>query len=181
VTLHTRLYASAREFLAAERPEVPGCIVLDVRLPEQSGLDFQRELTALDIRLPVIFITGHGDIPMSSRAFRAGAIEFLAKPFRDQELLDAVMVGIEKDRARLEKAQSAAELQKRFASLTAREREVMHHIASGKPNKQIAAALRLSEVTVKVHRGNVMRKMRANSLADLVRMADEISAVNERS
>lgn len=181
VALKVRLFGSAQDFLKAERPDTPGCIVLDVRLPEQSGLDFQRELKALGVLLPIVFITGHGDIPMSARAFKAGAIEFLSKPFRDQELLDAVMLGIERDRVRLQELKMTAQLHTCFASLTAREREVMDHIAAGRPNKQVAAELKLSEVTVKVHRGNVMRKMRAASLADLVRMADKIQAVTEKS
>jgi len=177
VALNVRTFGSAQEFLAAERSDAPACLVLDIRLPGQSGLDFQNELAASGIDLPVIFITGHGDIPMSARAFKAGAIEFLTKPFRDQELLDAVMAGIERDRARRAEISNTHELRKCFASLTPREREVMARIADGWPNKKVAADLKLSEVTVKVHRGQVMRKMRAKSLADLVRMADKLRVV----
>jgi FixJ family two-component response regulator len=149
--------------------------VLDVRLPGLSGLDFQREMAKSNIDLPVIFITGHGDVPMSVRAIKAGAIEFLTKPFRDQDLLDAIYLGIERDRSRRQASAVVAVLRGHFASLTARERQVMLQVASGRPNKQIAAELKLSEVTVKVHRRHVMRKMKARSLADLVRMADKLS------
>ncbi len=179
VELKAQLFGSTQEFLDTERPDAPGCIVLDVRLPGRSGLDFQRDLARLKIHLPIIFITGHGDIPMSARAFKAGAIEFLTKPFRDQELLDAVMLGIRQDRARREKISSSTKLQKCFDTLTPREREVMVRIAAGRPNKHVAAELKLSEVTVKVHRGHVMRKMRAKSLADLVRMADKLGVMGQ--
>lgn len=174
VDLNVRLFGTTDEFLQAKRPDTPCCLVLDVRLPGRNGLDFQSELLASDINIPVIFITGHGDVPMSVRALKAGAIEFLTKPFRDQDLLDAIHDAIKRDRSQRDAAVIAAELRTRFASLTLREREVMQIVASGRPNKQIAAALKLSEFTVKVHRGRVMRKMKAKSLADLVRMADRL-------
>jgi len=175
VGLTVRSFGSTKEFLDAQRPDAPACIVLDIRLPGQNGLDFQQELAGAKIQLPIIFITGHGDIPMSVRALKAGAIEFLTKPFRDQDLLDAVGLGIERDRKRRRQQSIDADLQKSFMSLTAREREVMARVAAGRPNKQVAAELSLSEVTVKVHRGNVMRKMGAKSLADLVRMVDRLA------
>jgi FixJ family two-component response regulator len=175
VHLNVQSFGSIEEFLQFKRPDAPGCIVLDVRLPGLSGLDFQREMAKSNIDLPVIFITGHGDVPMSVRAIKAGAIEFLTKPFRDQELLDAIYVGIERDRSRRQASAVVAVLRDHFASLTVRERQVMLQVASGRPNKQIAAELKLSEVTVKVHRRHVMRKMKAKSLADLVRMADKLS------
>ncbi len=175
VHLNVRSFGSTEEFLLFKRPDAPGCIVLDVRLPGLSGLDFHREMAKSNIDLPVIFITGHGDVPMSVRAIKAGAIEFLPKPFRDQDLLDAIYLGIERDRSRRQASAIVAVLREHFASLTARERQVMLKVASGRPNKQIAAELKLSEVTVKVHRRHVMRKMKAKSLADLVRMADKLS------
>ena len=175
VHLSVRSFGSTEEFLLFKRPDAPGCIVLDVRLPGLSGLDFHREMAKSNIDLPVIFITGHGDVPMSVRAIKAGAIEFLPKPFRDQDLLDAIYLGIERDRSRRQASAIVAVLREHFASLTARERQVMLKVASGRPNKQIAAELKLSEVTVKVHRRHVMRKMKAKSLADLVRMADKLS------
>ncbi len=175
VHLNVQAFGSIEEFLQFKRPDAPGCIVLDVRLPGLSGLDFQREMVKSNIDLPVIFITGHGDVPMSVRAIKAGAIEFLTKPFRDQDLLDAIYLGIERDRSRRQASAVVAVLRGHFASLTARERQVMLKVASGRPNKQIAAELKLSEVTVKVHRRHVMRKMKAKSLADLVRMADKLS------
>jgi FixJ family two-component response regulator len=179
VALNVRSFGTTEEFLRTKRPDAPGCIVLDVRLPGLSGLDFQREMARSDIHLPVIFITGHGDVPMSVRAIKAGAIEFLTKPFRDQDLIDAIHVGIERDRLRRQSAAIIAKLRGRFDSLTSREREIMLQVASGRPNKQIAAELKLSEFTVKVHRGHVMRKMKARSLADLVRMADKLQDVTE--
>lgn len=179
VRLATRTFGSTEEFLAAKRPDVPGCIVLDVRLPGQSGLDFQRELVKLGIRLPVVFITGHGDVPMSVRAIKDGAIEFLPKPFRDQDLLDAIYLGIERDRHRRRDYAANATLREQFHSLTARQRQIMAHVATGRPNKKIAADLKLSEVTVKVHRRHVMQKMRAKSLADLIRMADRLTHADQ--
>jgi len=174
VGLEVRAFGSPQEFLAARPPDAPGCLVLDVRLPGRSGLDFQRELAAAGIHLPIIFITGHGDIPMSVRAMKAGAVEFLTKPFRDQDLLDAIQLAIERDRARRTDSAAAAVLKERFASLTAREREVMALVVTGRLNKQIAADLAVSEITIKVHRGQVMHKMQARSLAELVRMADRL-------
>jgi len=167
------LFGSVSEFLAADRPEGPACLVLDVRLPGQSGLELQRELAGAR-QLPIIFITGHGDIPMSVQAMKGGAIEFLTKPFREQDLLDAIQLGHARDRAQLEEERATTELKVRFETLTPREREVMAHVVSGRLNKQIAADLGVSEITIKVHRGQVMRKMRASSLPDLARMADQL-------
>jgi FixJ family two-component response regulator len=181
IGLNAQLFGTTEEFLQAKRPDVPGCLVLDIRLPGLSGLDFQREMAKSNFHLPVIFITGHGDVPMSVRAMKAGAIEFLAKPFRDQDLLDAIHAGIEIDRTRRQTSATAAKLQSYLAALTLREREVMHRVVSGRPNKQIAAELKLSEFTVKVHRAHVMRKMKAKSLADLVRMADKLLASTEKA
>jgi FixJ family two-component response regulator len=174
VGLSVMTFGSTRDFLDADRPDVPGCLVLDVRLPGISGLDFQRELSTSAINCPIIFISGHGDIPMTVRAIKAGAIEFLTKPFRDQELLDAVQAGVALDRVRRRQAEGIAGLQERLKTLSAREREVMALVVTGRMNKQIAADLDLSEITVKVHRGNVMHKMGAKSLAELVRMADQL-------
>ena len=171
-----KAFGSTQEFLLGERPDMPGCLVLDVRLPGRSGLEFQQELARSDIRLPIVFITGHGDVAMSVTAMKAGAIEFLTKPFRDQDLLDAVHRGIEIDRGRRTESVMLAELWQRFDTLTPREREVMALVAAGQLNKQIAAELDLSEITVKVHRGQVMRKMQAKSLPDLVRFADRLAA-----
>jgi FixJ family two-component response regulator len=174
VRLEVLSFGSTQEFLQSKRRDAPGCLVLDVRLPGRSGLDFQRELTESGVQIPIVFITGHGDIPMSVRAIKAGAIEFLTKPFHDQELLDAVQLGIERDRTRRRDAAAVAGLHERFDSLTPREREIMALVVTGRLNKQIAGDLEVSDITVKVHRGQVMRKMRAKSLAELVRMADQL-------
>jgi FixJ family two-component response regulator len=175
VGLKAQLWSLVDEFLAAGRPNGPACLVLDVRLPGRSGLDYQRELTAAEKRIPVIFITGHGDIPMSVQAMKGGAIEFLTKPFRDQDLLDAVQHALAQDRAWRENEQVLVELRKRYSTLTLREREVMALVVAGRLNKQIAGDIGISEITVKVHRGQAMRKMRASSLPDLARMADKLS------
>jgi FixJ family two-component response regulator len=174
VGLDVRTFTAPQEFLQSKPPDAPGCLVLDVRLPGMSGLTFQKELAKEGVTLPVIFITGHGDIPMSVRAMKAGAVEFLSKPFHDQDLLDAVHAAIERDRKRRREAMGLAELRERFATLTERERQIMMVVVIGRPNKQIAAELGLSEMTVKVHRGQVMRKMHAGSLPELVRMADRL-------
>jgi FixJ family two-component response regulator len=174
VGLRVETFASTTEFLSAKLPNAPSCLVLDIRLPGASGLDFQTELAKANILIPIIFITGHGDIPMTVRAMKAGAIEFLTKPFRDQELLDAVQLGLERDRVRRGSEKTASDLRTRFESLTPREQEVITFVTAGLMNKQIAAEIGVSEITVKVHRGNVMRKMGARSLADLVRMADTL-------
>jgi FixJ family two-component response regulator len=179
VGLQAQLLASVDEFLAAGRTAGPACLVLDVRLPGHSGLDLQRELAVADIRLPIIFITGYGDIPMSVAAMKGGAIEFLTKPFRDQDLLDAIQIGIARDRALLESKRALASLRTRFDSLTPREREVMALVVEGRLNKQIAYQIGVSEITVKVHRAQVMRKMQATSLPDLARMADRLSLASE--
>jgi FixJ family two-component response regulator len=174
VGLEAQLFASAKEFLQSNRPDVPSCLILDVRLPGISGLDLQRDLSAANVHIPIIFITAHGDIPMSVRAMKAGAVEFLTKPFRDQDLLDAIQVALNQDRVRLEKEHELDELQKKFQSLTTRERELLPLVVSGRSNKEIASEFGTSEITVKVHRGNLMRKMQAGSFADLVRMAAEL-------
>ena len=174
VGLEARTYASAQEFLRSERPDAPGCLVLDVRLPGLSGLDLQQELAAAKIDLPVIFITGHGDIPMSVRAMKAGAVEFLTKPFREQELLEAIERAIKQSRIVRQHDAVIRILQKRYALLTPREREVFARVISGLPNKQIAGQLGTSEKTIKVHRGQVMQKMKAESLADLIQMAAKL-------
>jgi len=167
-------FGSTQEFLESSRPDSPGCIVLDVRLPGQSGLEFQRQIAHADILLPIIFISGHGDIPMSVQAMKSGAIEFLTKPLHEQQLLDAVQAGLERDRSRRLEAQTVAELRSRYESLTPREREVFALVITGRPNKQIAASLELSEMTVKVHRSQLTRKMHAKSVIELARMADKL-------
>jgi FixJ family two-component response regulator len=174
VGLGVESFGSTQEFLQSKRPDAPGCIVLDVRLPGPSGLEFQRTLINSNINLPIIFISAHGDIPMSVRAMKSGAIEFLTKPLHEQHLLDAIQAGIERDRTRRQEAKVVAELQVRFDSLTPREREVLTFVITGRPNKQIAVQAKLSEMTVKVHRSQIMRKMQAKSLVDLVRMADQL-------
>ena len=174
VGLQVELLESARDFLQAKRPDVPSCLVLDIRLRTTSGLDLQRELTKANIPVPVIFITAHGDIPMTVRAMKAGAVEFLTKPFRDQDLLDAIQIALKKDRARREREAEIAGVRERFESLTPREREVVALVVSGMLNKQIAAELGTAENTVKIHRSRAMGKMQAQSLADLVKMIDRL-------
>jgi FixJ family two-component response regulator len=174
VGLHAQLFASANDFLATPKTDAPACLILDVRMPGLSGLDCQRQLVEAGFHIPIIFMTGHGDVPMSVRAMKDGAFEFLTKPFRDQDLLDAVQYAIERDRGRRAAEGEVTDLRGRFASLTAREREVMAWVVSGRLNKQIAGEIGASEITVKVHRGHVMRKMKADSVADLVRMASRL-------
>ena len=172
VGLEPRLFGSTAEFLQHELPEAPSCVVLDIRLPGVGGLDFQAQLTKANIHVPIVMMTGHGDIPMSVQAMKAGAVDFLSKPFRDQDMLDAVTTAIERDRKRRESEKAVAGLRRLFETLTAREREVMVLVTAGLMNKQIAAELGVSEITVKIHRGHTMKKMGARSLADLVRMAE---------
>ena len=174
-------FESAQDFLQCPRPECPACIVLDVRMPNISGLEFQKVLIEAGIRLPVIFITGHGDIPMSVMAMKSGAIEFLTKPVREQSLLDAVNAGVKADRLRRQASKYVSELQKRFELLTPRERQVFALVVTGRPNKKIAAHLKLSEMTVKVHRSQITKKMRANSIIDLAKMADDLGLSAEKS
>jgi FixJ family two-component response regulator len=176
VGLRVELFGSAPEFLAAKLPSAPSCLVLDIRLPGLSGLDFQTELAKANIQIPIIFMTGHGDIPMSVRAMKAGAIEFLTKPFREQDMLDAIQVALARDRTRHEDEKASADLRAKFETLTPREQEVMALVTIGLMNKQVASHIGVTDVTVKVHRGNVTRKMGAKSLAELVRMADVLKA-----
>ena len=172
VGLRVEVFASVSEFLAHKRSSTTSCLILDVRLPGVSGLEFQSELAKADAEIPIIFITGHGDIPMTVKAMKAGAVEFLTKPFRDQDLLDAIQVALERARVKEEKDRAVSDLKRNFSTLTPREQEVMAWVAGGLLNKQVAAEIGVTEITGKVHRGNVMRKMAAKSFADLVRMAD---------
>jgi FixJ family two-component response regulator len=178
--LDAELFGSISDFLKSDLPDGPACLVLDVRLPGKSGLDFQRELVAANRDLPIIFITGHGDIPMSVQAMKQGAIEFLTKPFRDQELLDAIQLGLSRDRARRENDAALAALRERFGSLSPREREIMIQVVRGRLSKQIAGDIGIAEATVKVHRSRLMRKMNARSLPELGRMADKLKLVPDK-
>ena len=180
VGLETRMFASPAELLGGTLPDSPGCIVLDVRLPGVSGLDLQGQLTRRGIRFPIIFMTGHGDIPMSVRAMKAGAVDFLSKPFRDQDMLDAVTAALERDAQRRAETAAQEDVRAQYETLTAREREVMGHVTAGLMNKQVAGLIGLSEITVKIHRGNVMRKMGVRTLADLVRKAEALGVSQTR-
>jgi FixJ family two-component response regulator len=174
VGLRAESFATGEEFLKRKRTNDPSCLVLDVRLPQMSGLDFQRQLAETGMQIPIIFVTAHGDVPMSVRALKSGAVEFLTKPFRDQDLLDAIQQALQRDRAAQEQQAEIHDLQERYGELTAREQQVMALVVSGMLNKQIASEIGASEATVKIHRGNVMRKMQAGSVVDLVRMADKL-------
>jgi FixJ family two-component response regulator len=181
VGLNIQLFASTADYLRFEPPDCPACLILDVRLPGRSGLDFQRDLAAADTELPIVFITGHGDIPMTVQAMKGGAIEFLTKPFRDQDLLDAVNLGLARDRVRREQKEALGAGRARFESLTPRERKIMIQVAQGRLSKQIAGDMGITEATVKVHRSNIMRKMRVASTVELCRIADRLELVPERS
>jgi FixJ family two-component response regulator len=174
VGLHAESFATGEEFLKRKRSNDPSCLVLDVRLPQMSGLDFQRRLAESEMQIPIIFVTAHGDVPMSVRALKSGAVEFLTKPFRDQDLLDAIQQALQRDRASQEQQAEIHDLRERYGALTAREQQVMALVVSGMLNKQIASEIGASEATVKIHRGNAMRKMQAGSVVDLVRMADKL-------
>jgi FixJ family two-component response regulator len=181
VGLNPQLFASIADYLRFDAPDCPTCLVLDVRLPDRSGLDFQRDLAVANAELPIIFITGHGDIPMTVQAMKGGAIEFLTKPFRDQDLLDAVNLGLARDRVRRAQSEALSALRTRFEVLTLRERRILIQVAQGRRNKQIAGDMGIAEATVKVHRSNIMRKMRIASLAELYHIADKLKLVSERS